>query len=98
MAELTCRVNPAVFRSGKKLFALLRPYFAAQVRQGGPQILVRIDRRVADADLVVQVRACGAAAVPHVADHLAADHRLPSNDTKSGHVSVDSLDSIAVVD
>src|SRR5258707_12702377 len=98
MAELTCRVNPAVFRSGKKLFALLRPYFAAQVRQRGPQILVRIDRRVANADLVVQVRACGAAAVPDVADHLAADYGLACNHSKAGHMSVDGFNAAAVVD
>src|SRR5207245_10836636 len=72
--------------------------FAAQVRQGSPQILVWIDRRVVDADLIVQVRPCRAAAMADVADHLAANYCLTGDDSEARHMAVDGLNPMAMVD
>src|SRR3954467_6140919 len=82
----------------RKLFALLWFHFAAQIRQGCPQIFVRIDRRVMNADLIMQVRACSAAAVPYIADHLTANYHLTSDHGKARHMAVDGLDPMAVIE
>jgi hypothetical protein len=74
MAWSTCCVDPAIFLALllvlKKLLALR--YLAAQIRQRRLQILVRVDRRVSNANLVVQVGAGTAATVADVADHMTA--------------------------
>src|ERR1700733_4611498 len=59
---------------------------------------MRVDRRVVDTYLVVQMRACGAPAMTYVADHLATDHLLACDHRKARHVPVDSLNPVTVVD
>ena len=46
-------------------------------RDRGPQILVRIHRRVVDAYFIVQMRSRAPSAHAHIADHLALANRLP---------------------
>src|SRR5271156_5893690 len=94
MTGSTCCVDPAIFCLEKLL--TLR-YLAAQVRQRCLQILVRVDWRVADADLIVQMGTRRASAVSDVANHLAANHHLASNNRKARHVTVDSLNSVAMI-
>ena len=57
-----------------------------------------VDGDVADADLVVEVGAGGAAAVADVAQDLAADDGLAGDHGEAGHMTIDGLDAVAVVD
>jgi glucose/arabinose dehydrogenase len=65
---------------------------------GGAQILVRIDRNMMDAHLIVQVRPGGAARLAHVADHLAAHHMLAGHDRYRRKMAVDRQHIVAVVE
>src|SRR5271154_1303608 len=44
------------------------------------------------------MRPRGASAVPDVADYLAAEHRLARDNCKAGHMPIDGLDAVAMVD
>src|ERR1035437_1724757 len=54
--------------------------FGAKAAERGAQVLVRIDRGIVDATLVVQVSAGGPSAHPNVANPLSADHGLARHD------------------
>src|ERR1700677_637321 len=59
---------------------------------------MRVDRRIVDANFVVQVRARGSPAVTDIADHFTTNHLLARDDCKARHVSVDRLNPVAVID
>src|SRR5450756_97278 len=70
----------------------------AEVGEGAAEVLVRVYRRVVDADFVVDVVAGGAAGVSDVADDLAAHDRLAGGNGESAHVAVAGFDAVAVID
>src|SRR5271157_2226218 len=65
---------------------------------GDAQILVRIDRNLVDAHLIVQVRAGGAAGLAYKSDHLAANHMLADGNRHGGKMPVKSKHIMAMVD
>src|SRR4051812_4495730 len=62
------------------------------------EILVRVHRRVVDADFVVQVRPGGASAEPDVADDVAALHALARGNVEAREMSVTRRDAVWMVD
>src|SRR5579863_5641864 len=71
---------------------------AAGVGDRHAQVFVGIDRRIVDADFVVEVRASGASAFANVADDVTAMHGLPGGHGKSGKMAVTRADAVAVID
>jgi hypothetical protein len=60
---------------------------------------VRIDWRVVDADLIVEIGAAGgSAADANVSDNLPADDGLAGHDCEAGEVRVTGLETMAVVE
>ncbi len=72
--------------------------FSTKAGQCLPQVLVRVDRGVVNLDLVVDMIAGGLAAVAYEPDNLAADDSLAADNVESGHVAVDGLETVAVID
>src|SRR5579864_4084932 len=70
----------------------------AGVSDRNAQVLVRIDRCVVDADLVMQVRPCGAAAEANVSDHIATIDVLARPDCVARQVTVAGADPVAMID
>ena len=70
----------------------------AEIGDRTAQVFVGIDRRVVDADFVVDVVAGRAAGVADIADDLSANDGLSSGDGESVHVAVARLDTVAMVD
>src|ERR1700760_2800505 len=69
-----------------------------ELLHGLAHVLVRIHRRVVDADLVVEVRAGGTAYAADVADDFAAVHILAGGDGESGEMAIESMDAVAVIE
>src|SRR5260370_34225689 len=61
------------------------------------EILVGINRGVAESDFIVKMRTGGAAAGADVADGVAAMDVLPGRDREAGKVAVAGGDAVAVV-
>ena len=70
----------------------------AGVGHGEPQVLVRIDWSVVDADFVVKVGAGAATAESDVTDGISAVHMLGRNDCEVGQVTIAGADAMAVVE
>src|SRR6201996_7506622 len=69
-----------------------------ELLHGLAHVLVRIHRRVVDADLVVEVRTGGAAYAADVADDFAAVHILAGSDGKPGEMAIEGVDTVAVIE
>jgi len=59
---------------------------------------VGVDRDVADADFVVQVRSSNPSAMTNIADNLAANDGLAGDDREAGEVAVAAFEAMAVVE
>src|SRR5438105_12048484 len=66
--------------------------------EGEPQIFMRIDWSVVDANFVMEVWTSAATAQTNVADGIAAMHVLSGSDCEIGQVAVASADPVTVVD
>src|SRR6476620_1317741 len=62
------------------------------------QIWIRIDRRIEDADFVVQVRAGAAAALSYIAYRVAPADVLSGSHGKAREMAVQRADAVAMVD
>src|SRR2546425_8390575 len=63
-----------------------------------PEVTARVDRRAVHADLVVEVRAGRATARADRADRLPAAHELALPHVERGEMTVERVESAAVVD
>src|SRR4051812_35098234 len=66
--------------------------------EGHAQVLIRIDGRVVDADLIVEVGAGAASAKSDVADSFAFVDALSGGDIEARKMSVAGGDAVAVID
>src|SRR5437764_11759122 len=67
-------------------------------RPDSAQVLMRVHRRVVNADFVVEVRPSAAAARSYVADDVAAMNGFTFSGCISGHVSEEGGGAMAVID
>src|SRR6266404_3453477 len=69
----------------------------AEVGYCHAKVLIRIDGRVVDSDLVVKVRTRGASTEADVAKYITAVDVLAGGDTETGQVSIAGGDSVAMI-
>ena len=70
----------------------------AALGEGKTKIFIRIDRRVVNANLVVEVRSCRPSAEADITDGIAPMHVLTGGDGEAGKMAVTGGDSVAVID
>ena len=70
----------------------------AELRHGGAEILVGIDRNALDANFVVQMRRSDAAGAADISDDLATMNVLAVGDGESGEMAVAGGDAMAVIE